>query len=124
MRAATDLAMALDRVAFAQAVGIESDRWQEDLLRSKATRVLLNCARQSGKSTVAGVLAVHAALYESHSLVLLLSYAQAIPRALQEVLEHLPRRGQSRAARERDRSDAHPREWFPCRLPTRKRRHR
>jgi hypothetical protein len=65
--------MALDRVAFAQAVGIEPDRWQEDLLRSKATRVLLNCARQSGKSTVAGVLAVHAALYESHSLVLLLS---------------------------------------------------
>ena len=67
------MAMALDRVAFAQAVGIEPDRWQEDLLRSKATRVLLNCARQSGKSTVAGVLAVHAALYESHSLVLLLS---------------------------------------------------
>ena len=72
MRAATDLAMALDRLAFAQAVGIEPDRWQEDLLRSTATRVLLNCARQSGKSTVAGVLAVHAALYESHSLVLLL----------------------------------------------------
>lgn len=73
MRAATDLAMAFDRVAFAQAVGIEPDRWQEDLLRSTATRVLLNCARQSGKSTVAGVLAVHAALHESHSLVLLLS---------------------------------------------------
>jgi hypothetical protein len=71
--AATDLAMALDRVAFARAVGIEPDRWQEDLLRSTATRVLLNCARQSGKSTVAGVLAVHAALYEPGSLVLLLS---------------------------------------------------
>jgi hypothetical protein len=71
--AATDLAMALDRVAFTRAVGIEPDRWQEDLLRSTATRVLLNCARQSGKSTVAGVLAVHAALYEPGSLVLLLS---------------------------------------------------
>ena len=71
--AATDLAMALDRVAFARAAGIEPDRWQEDLLRSAATRVLLNCARQSGKSTVAGVLAVHAALYEPGSLVLLLS---------------------------------------------------
>ena len=71
--AATDLAMALDRVAFARAVGIEPDHWQEDLLRSTATRVLLNCARQSGKSTVAGVLALHAALYEPHSLVLLLS---------------------------------------------------
>jgi Terminase large subunit, T4likevirus-type, N-terminal len=71
--AATDLAMALDRVAFARAAGIEPDRWQEDLLRSTATRVLLNCARQSGKSTVAGVLAVHAALYEPSSLVLLFS---------------------------------------------------
>lgn len=71
--AATDLAMALDRVAFARAAGIEPDRWQEDLLRSAAKRVLLNCARQSGKSTVAGVLAVHAALYEPGSLVLLLS---------------------------------------------------
>jgi hypothetical protein len=71
--AATDLAMALDRVAFARAVGIEPDRWQEDLLRSTATRILLNCARQSGKSTVAGVLAVHAALYEPGSLILLLS---------------------------------------------------
>jgi hypothetical protein len=65
--------MALDRVAFARAVGIEPDDWQENLLRSTATRILLNCARQSGKSTVAGVLAVHAALYEPHSLVLLLS---------------------------------------------------
>ena len=65
--------MALDRVAFARAVGIEPDRWQEDLLRSPATRILLNCARQSGKSTVAGVLAVHAALYEPGSLILLLS---------------------------------------------------
>jgi hypothetical protein len=71
--AATDLAMALDRVAFARAVGIEPDRWQEDVLRSTATRILLNCARQSGKSTVTGVLAVHAALYEPGSLVLLLS---------------------------------------------------
>jgi hypothetical protein len=71
--AATDLAMALDRVAFARAVGIEPDRWQEDVLRSTATRILLNCARQSGKSTVGGVLAVHAALYEPGSLILLLS---------------------------------------------------
>ena len=73
MGAATDLAMALDRVAFARTVGIEPDHWQEDLLRSTATRVLLNCACQSGKSTVAGVLAVHAALYDPGSLVLLLS---------------------------------------------------
>jgi hypothetical protein len=65
--------MALDRVAFTRAVDIEPDRWQENLLRSAASRILLNCARQSGKSTIAGVLAVHAALYEPGSLILLLS---------------------------------------------------
>jgi hypothetical protein len=70
---ASDLRLALDRVSFARSVGVEPDPWQEDLLRSSSERTLLNCSRQSGKSTVAGVLAVHAALYEPHSLILLLS---------------------------------------------------
>lgn len=73
MSAARDLALALDRVAFARAVGMEPDPWQEDLLRSDAPRVLLNCSRQSGKSTVSGVLALHRALYHSGSLVLCLA---------------------------------------------------
>ncbi len=71
---ATDLALALDRVAFARAVGIEEpDRWQESLLRSEAPRVILNCCRQSGKSTTSGVLALHRALYFPRSLVLVLA---------------------------------------------------
>ena len=73
MSAARDLALALDRVAFARAVGMEPDPWQEDLLRSGAPRVLLNCSRQSGKSSVSGVLALHHALYHSGSLVLCLA---------------------------------------------------
>ena len=48
-----DLRLALDRVAFARAAGLEKpDPWQERLLRSDAVRVILNCSRQSGKSTV------------------------------------------------------------------------
>jgi hypothetical protein len=71
---AKDLALALDRVAFARAVGIERpDRWQEDLLRSEASRVILNCCRQSGKSTTSGVVALHRALYFPGSLVLVLA---------------------------------------------------
>ena len=71
---ATDLALALDRVAFARAVGIEKpDRWQENLLRSEASRVLLNCCRQSGKSTTSAVLALHRALYHPGSLILCLA---------------------------------------------------
>ncbi len=76
MGAAADLAMALDRVAFARAVGLaEPDPWQQDLLRSTSQRVLLNCCRQSGKSTMAAVLALHQALYHPDSLVLCLAPA-------------------------------------------------
>ena len=49
---AEDLMLALDRVAFAKRLGVKPDPWQEDLLRSASERVLLNCCRQSGKSTM------------------------------------------------------------------------
>lgn len=71
--AARDLALALDRAAFARAAGLDPDPWQEDALRSSAPRQLYNASRQSGKSTIAAALAVHTALYEPASLVLLLS---------------------------------------------------
>jgi|SRR5215217_3585862 len=70
---ATDLALALDRGAFARSAHSEPDGWQADALRSEHPRQLYNCSRQSGKSTVAGILAVHTALYDPGSLVLLLS---------------------------------------------------
>jgi len=72
---AEDLKLALDRVAFAEELGVPPDPWQGDLLRSEATRVLLNCSRQSGKSTTAGILALHRALYHPGSLVLVLAPA-------------------------------------------------
>ena len=70
---ADDMRLALDRVAFARAVGVEPDEWQRDLLRSGADRVLLNCARQSGKSSMSAVLALHRALYHPGSLILCLA---------------------------------------------------
>lgn len=72
---ATDLSLALDPMLFARSVGFDPDPWQAEVLRSTAQRVLLNCCRQSGKSTTMGVLAVHTALYVPNSLVLLLSPA-------------------------------------------------
>ncbi len=69
----SDLAMALDAVAFARSLGIMPDAWQERLLRSTAPRVLLNCSRQSGKSTMSGLIALHRALYFPGSLVLCLA---------------------------------------------------
>jgi hypothetical protein len=44
---AEDLKLALDRVAFARALELATDVWQEDLLRSTSDRVLLNCSRQA-----------------------------------------------------------------------------
>jgi hypothetical protein len=75
MRAAADLALALDRATFARLLGLEPDPWQERLLRSTAERVLLNCCRQSGKSTMTGLIALHRALYHPGSLILCLAPA-------------------------------------------------
>ncbi|MDQ3043665.1 MAG: terminase family protein [Chloroflexota bacterium] len=70
---ATNLAMALDVVRFAEAVGIEPDGWQVDVLRSNSRRLLLNCARQSGKSTTAALVGLHEALFRPESLILVIS---------------------------------------------------
>src|SRR5829696_10210537 len=70
-----DLRLALDRLAFAEDLGIIPDPWQRDLLRSVSKRVLLNITRQGGKSTTAAVIALHRALYHPGSLVLVLAPA-------------------------------------------------
>src|SRR5215210_7050196 len=70
-----DLRLALDRVSFAEKLGIVPDEWQQDLLRSGSDRVLLNCSRQSGKSTISAIIALHRALYHPGSLVLALAPA-------------------------------------------------
>jgi hypothetical protein len=51
----------------------DPDPWQADVLRSRGARVLMNCCRQSGKSTVSAVAGLHEALSRPPALVLLLS---------------------------------------------------
>lgn len=70
---AADLARSVDPAALCSVIGMEPDPWQAEVLRSRADRLLLNCCRQSGKSSTAAVLAVHTALYVPRSLVLLVS---------------------------------------------------
>jgi hypothetical protein len=72
---AEDLKLALARATFAKRLGLEPDPWQEDLLRSTSERVLLNCCRQSGKSTMTALIALHRALYHPGSLILCLAPA-------------------------------------------------
>jgi len=46
------LCWALDAVPFAEdRLGFAPDAWQAQLLRSRSQWILLNCCRQSGKST-------------------------------------------------------------------------
>jgi hypothetical protein len=70
-----DFRLALDRAAFARALGVDPDPWQRDLLRSASDRILLNCSRQSGKSTMSAFIALHRALYHPGSLILCLAPA-------------------------------------------------
>ena len=71
-----DVAMALDPVLFARAVGIEPDEKQAELLRSTSRRVLLNCCRQWGKTTITGALAAHEAIYSPGAMIVLVSPSQ------------------------------------------------
>jgi|SRR5215218_8259296 len=75
VQAKDDIRLGLDRVAFVEALGIESAEWQRELLGSDADRILLNCSRQSGKSTMSAIIALHRALYHPGSLVLCLAPA-------------------------------------------------
>lgn len=69
-----ELRCALDSVTFARIkLGFDPDPWQSDLLRSPSSRVLLNCSRQSGKSTTAAIVGVHTAIFVPDSLSLLVS---------------------------------------------------
>lgn len=70
----TDLRHALDPAAWARdCLGFEPDAWQNHVLQSDSDRLLMLACRQSGKSTVAAILALHRAVFWPRSLVLLLS---------------------------------------------------
>src|SRR6267378_1473857 len=67
--------MKYDRVTFARRAGFAPEPWQARVLHSESPRILLNCARQSGKSSTVAMLACHTALYVPNSTTLIVSYA-------------------------------------------------
>jgi hypothetical protein len=62
-----------DPVDFAISLGIVPDEWQVEVLASNHPRKILCCGRQTGKSTVGAVLAVHKALTRPGSTVLVVA---------------------------------------------------
>src|SRR5215510_9614712 len=62
-----------DAVALLRQAGMEPDPWQRQVAETRASRTLLNCCRQAGKSEVAAALALATAMREPRSLTLVLS---------------------------------------------------
>lgn len=76
-------------VELAGDLGISLDPWQREVLTTTARDILLLCARQTGKSTVAGLLALHQAVYSPGSLVLVVSPSERqSKRLLKTVRRH------------------------------------
>jgi hypothetical protein len=76
MLMAADFVRALDPVLFARACGIEPDGWQQELLRDRPRKALLNCSRQSGKTTTTAIIALEIAINQPGSLVIIGAPAQ------------------------------------------------
>jgi cytochrome c-type biogenesis protein CcmE len=72
-RSAAPGAVPSNPVEFAISVGIDPDPWQGEILASEHPRKILCCGRQTGKSTVAAILAIHKALTRPGSTVLVVA---------------------------------------------------
>lgn len=61
-----------DPVAFAKYyLNFAPDPWQARFLQSKSDRIILNCSRQSGKSTSTAILALWEALHKPNSVIVI-----------------------------------------------------
>jgi hypothetical protein len=72
-----DGAYAADPVLWAREVlGYHPDPWQAKLLRSRSSKIILNCSRQSGKSTTCAALGLHESIYRRPSFGLVIAPSQ------------------------------------------------
>jgi phage terminase large subunit-like protein len=79
-----DIARLLDPALLMQGAGLVLDEWQRTLMRKTAPgasqplrRVILNCSRQTGKSTIAAGIALYRAIAEPGALIVIASPSQA-----------------------------------------------
>ncbi len=74
---ADDLVYGADPVLWCKEVlGYHPDPWQADLLRSRSRKIILNCSRQSGKSTTCAALGLHESIYRRPSFGLVIAPTQ------------------------------------------------
>ncbi len=72
-----DLTYSLDPVVWSREVlGYHPDSWQAKVLRSRSRNIILNCSRQSGKSTTCAALGLHESVYRRPSFGLVIAPSQ------------------------------------------------
>ncbi len=86
-----ELIHAIDPVRWAEeSFDLELDPWQRTALLSPHKRKILNCCRQSGKSTISAVKALHRAIHMPGHLTLLISPSlRQSSELFRKVLDHL-----------------------------------
>jgi hypothetical protein len=73
-----DLAWAVDPALWArQALGLAPDAWQEEVVRARGEQRLILASRQSGKSWITAVRALHEAVYYAPAMILLASPSES-----------------------------------------------
>lgn len=84
--------LALSPVRYVRSLGFPPFAWQEDVLTSESTRIAINGARQSGKSTIIATLPAHMARFKpgSLSIVLAATERQAV-EDMEKVKEYMGR---------------------------------
>jgi phage terminase large subunit-like protein len=75
-----------------ESLGLEPDHWQLQVLEEPRPRLLLNCCRQAGKSTVVAALALAEAMMVNYSLILIVSRTHRQSRELFRMLVEFHRR--------------------------------
>lgn len=90
------LVFALDPVAWLASADWIPDHWQIEAIESTSRKVLLNCSRQSGKSSTVAAIGLHTALFTPGALVLIVSPAerQSVEtiRKVKDLMARLPDR--------------------------------
>jgi Terminase large subunit, T4likevirus-type, N-terminal len=80
-------------VEMASDIGLTLDAWQVRALETTSRDVILLASRQAGKSTVAGVAALHEAVYEPGSLTLIVSpserQSKRLLRSVRRLYQHV-----------------------------------
>ena len=71
-----DFARALDPCLLALDCGIQPDTIQSELLTTGASKTLVCCSRQWGKSTTTALIALHEAIYAAPAMVVVISPSQ------------------------------------------------